>query len=71
MSAFRTNITCCKNCAKRHMGCHSNCDDYKRESEELQASKAVLRAEQDAYVELTEYRKHNNKRRRPPKPKLD
>ena len=29
----------CKNCEKREVGCHSNCPDYKRFRDELEAEK--------------------------------
>ena len=71
MSALRTQITCCNKCAKRHVGCHATCEDYKRQSQEHEEFKALTRAETKARVEITAYRKHNRKRRKPPKPKLD
>lgn len=71
MTALRTNITCCNKCAKRHMGCHSTCDEYKQQSIELQEFKALVKAENVSVVEMAEYKKHNRKRRKPPKPKLD
>lgn len=27
-------IKCCKDCKKRHLGCHSTCEDYIREKSE-------------------------------------
>ena len=34
-------IKCCKNCVppKRHLRCHSTCEEYKRDKEKLEALK--------------------------------
>ena len=60
---MRTRITCCKDCNKRTVGCHSTCDDYIRQNDELNEFRAAQRAETDAAKELREYHKHNDKRR--------
>lgn len=28
-------IVCCKNCTERYLGCHSECEQYKKEKEEV------------------------------------
>lgn len=28
-------ITCCKDCTKRHIGCHASCEDYIKQKTEL------------------------------------
>ena len=35
------SISCCKNCVapKRHSGCHSNCEDYKKAKEDNEKKK--------------------------------
>lgn len=32
-------ITCCIQCQNRHMGCHAECDEYKKQKEQLTAEK--------------------------------
>ena len=48
-------ITCCKNCVppKRHLGCHSTCEQYLREKAEYEKQKEYARAHKT--VILTNY----------------
>ena len=32
---MKLETQCCKDCKKRHMGCHSDCADYLKAKEEL------------------------------------
>lgn len=34
------NITCCKNCTKRHPCCHDTCEEYQKQKTELAESKS-------------------------------
>lgn len=35
----------CKGCQKRHIGCHSKCEDYQKEKEKRDAVNKKVRAE--------------------------
>lgn len=32
-------ITCCKGCERRHIGCHSECEDYKSQKKAFERQK--------------------------------
>jgi hypothetical protein len=34
-NSFNGRINCCYKCEKRHIGCHSTCEDYLRERKAL------------------------------------
>lgn len=36
-------IKCCKDCKKRHLGCHSTCEDYIREKSEHDNLRSIIR----------------------------
>lgn len=44
-------ITCCKNCDKRFVGCHSQCKEYNEQKKELSIAKEVKKIEfiKDSY----------------------
>jgi len=71
MTAMRKKIECCRNCENRTPDCHATCDDYRRENEELNEYRAVIRADKTAADQLREYHKTNWKRRNPKKPLKD
>lgn len=39
----------CLNCKKRHLGCHSDCEDYKKYKEELEHIKKNIKIEKQLY----------------------
>lgn len=41
-------MSCCHNCEERHKGCHASCERRKREIEEEQLKKAVIKAARNA-----------------------
>lgn len=43
-----TNFSC-KDCTKRHMGCHSECDTYKKEVIENERRKSQRKISQEFY----------------------
>lgn len=67
MTAMRTHIDCCKGCERRHQGCHSTCEDYKKQSAELDELRTIIRAHKDGAKDIREYYKSNAKKRRPKK----
>lgn len=64
MTAMRSNIGCCKDCLKRHSGCHSTCEDYKREKAELDASRSAIQAQRDADALYASYNMNSKYKRR-------
>jgi hypothetical protein len=40
-------ITCCKDCATRHPGCHASCEKYIQQKAELDSWNAEQRKQQD------------------------
>lgn len=46
----------CKNCEDRHVGCHSECDRYKKFKEEHESEKAVIREIKDKRNALNDFR---------------
>ena len=72
MTAMRRHIECCKDCPKRHSGCHASCEDYLREKAELEELHAVMNTEKQAYALYANYhqdskhkhRRHNSMRSR-------
>lgn len=45
------SITCCKDCSKRHPGCHSKCSKYIKEKSEWEEIRAKAHREQ-AYTTI-------------------
>lgn len=48
----RYKIDCCLNCTKRTGGCHSTCEDYKRERAELEETNAERLKQKQAQKSL-------------------
>lgn len=42
---MKLETQCCKNCKKRHMGCHADCADYLKAKEELARIKEQMQKE--------------------------
>ena len=47
----------CKGCEKRYIGCHSECDDYIKERQELDKKNAEIRKQKESRMSLN-YRKN-------------
>lgn len=47
-AAMRKKIDCCRDCTKRHTGCHASCEDYKREKSELDELRSAMQAQKDS-----------------------
>jgi len=41
-------ITCCKDCAKRYLGCHDKCEDYLKQRKELDELNKKIKAQKQA-----------------------
>lgn len=41
-------ITCCKDCKDRYVGCHSNCEEYKKQKEKYEEEK--LKRNETRYI---------------------
>lgn len=65
MTAMRTRISCCKGCERRRQGCHSTCEDYKRESAELEELRTMLRNNQEQNQKFSDYYWNNRRKRKP------
>lgn len=48
-------INCCYKCEKRYLGCHADCEDYKKEKEELTRIREIEKRERLKLVEMTDY----------------
>ena len=42
-----TKITCCRDCADRHVGCHAECEAYKAEKEQREKDRAHVKLLKD------------------------
>ena len=49
-------ITCCKDCATRHPGCHGTCEKYIQQKAELEAAKAERRKQYEINQGLNAFR---------------
>lgn len=49
-------ITCCKDCADRHPGCHGSCEKYIQQRAELDAVKAERRKQYEINSGLNAFR---------------
>lgn len=47
----------CKNCADRHLGCHSTCESYNKAKAEYNAQQARIREQKASYNVYREYKK--------------
>ena len=55
-------VKCCKNCEKRHKNCHSDCEQYKKESEETTKENRWLQKEKERdYINSYEFDKVDEK----------
>lgn len=63
MTAMRTKIDCCKGCIQRQSGCHSVCEEYRKQKAELDESNAARRTQSNADAAYSNYR-YNAKRKR-------
>ena len=58
----RYKIDCCLNCPKRHVGCHSECEAYKTQRAEYDATMAEKRKKYDISVGLNGFMYDNIER---------
>lgn len=63
-AAMRKKIECCRDCQKRHAGCHSTCEDYKREKAELEELRSAMQAQKDSDTIYASYHIDNKAKRR-------
>lgn len=54
----------CKNCNKRYIGCHSECEDYQNYKDELEDMKAKIRKAKRNDSEMRDYVKKRNSKKR-------
>lgn len=54
----------CKNCDKRYIGCHSECEDYQNYKNELEDMKAKIRKAKRNDSEMRDYVKKRNIKKR-------
>ena len=54
-------IKCCKDCAERHLHCHSSCKKYIHERKELDKANAFLRKDDD-YIDYACVMRVRNKK---------
>lgn len=45
-----TSIKCCKDCTKRHIGCHSDCERYNKEKSDNDKYKAIVQSHKDKII---------------------
>lgn len=50
-----SKINCCYKCEKRYLGCHAECEEYKKEKEELTRIREIEKRERLKLVNLTDY----------------
>lgn len=61
-NGYRTSITCCYNCEKRHPGCHDTCPVYQEQRQRWEETKEKVRAEKRANEEINSYRSEQHQR---------
>lgn len=44
---MRSTIRCCKDCDKRHLGCHTQCETYKEQKKNFEETKAEWRKQKE------------------------
>ena len=53
---MKLDTNCCKDCERRHIGCHATCDDYiaaKRRHDEIAAERQKEKLVNDYQAEVT------------------
>lgn len=61
---MKNKINVCKNCEKRHSGCHSDCEDYHREKKANDDFDRMVREKRDAEVRYFKMRQSNVPKRK-------
>lgn len=46
------SVSCCKDCDKRYVGCHSECEDYILEKQDHDKKSEIIRSKRKAYEEV-------------------
>lgn len=59
-------MSCCKDCTKRHVGCHDKCEEYANFKKELKEKKRVKTAmmQDKAYYSYLSTAKHRMQKQR-------
>lgn len=52
---MKAKINCCKDCNNHSATCHSTCETYKTEKEELEKYKAEIRKKRRTYAGVDEH----------------
>lgn len=63
---FSGRINCCYKCEKRHIGCHSTCEDYLRERkalDEYNEKQRKIKLEHQMFNEIKSKNNRKTKRR--------
>lgn len=55
-------ISCCKGCADRYVGCHSECERYKQQTEEWKKAKEEYRKNKTAVICRSDFNNYVGKR---------
>lgn len=55
-------ISCCKGCADRYVGCHSECERYKQQIEEWNKAKEEYRKNKTAVICRSDFNNYVGKR---------
>jgi len=60
-----STISCCKDCKERHLGCHSKCERYIKQKEDLLVQKEYMKKSKNPIIYGFDYNcypgKRNNK----------
>lgn len=48
-------IKCCKDCTKRYIGCHSNCDDYLKEKKAIEEQKRIAKEDKNYIISQNDF----------------
>lgn len=52
----RRKIECCFSCSRRHSNCHADCEDYRRERQELDERLAEIQQNRKREKNLMDYK---------------
>lgn len=61
---MQSKIKTCKNCTKRHIGCHSDCEEYLREKQANDDFNRLVREKKDAEILYFKARHENLPKRK-------
>lgn len=55
-------ISCCKDCEDRYLGCHSECDKYKKQIEEWNKAKEEFKKKKTSIICKSDFNNYVGKR---------